>query len=1819
MKKADPHEGGKFQAFKMLLAAVSTFAMVAFGLVAMPAAAAVADEPDVELPQTVSSDFINTPQLNGVAWDLRVRGDVAYVVGSFTRVRPSGVAAGGSGEIVRNNAMAFNISTGKILDWNPNFNAPVLDVEFSPDGQMFYAAGQFSAVGGQARSKVAAFNTSNGSLTSFNASVGGSVETVAVTSDAVYIGGSFNSVSGQDRKNVAKLSRSNAALQPWAPAVDDIVQGLIAVDSSNRVIIGGRFQTLNGQSRVGIGAVDRDSAQSLAWNADILPPRISENQRAWVVDLKLEDGVVYAANNGMGWHWFDGRFAASFETGDLIWLDNCYGSTSSISVMGEVLYSTPHAHDCTSVNGFPEENPQIWKRGLAETTFATGTDQTAPSNNSPVSNQPIPTLLHWYPALNTGFYTGQYQGGWSLDNNGDYLVMGGEFTRLNNQNQQGLAVFPMRSDTNNRRPEYTADLKPTVMNQGDGTVRVAWPTTWDYDDETLTYEVLRDNSLTALDSQDAASIWWKQQSLGFRDSSAQAGSTHQYRIRVSDPAGNSYIGPRSDAITVQSGTPHPLTQALKDAGAVNHYPLNEASGTVVHDFLGFTDADASAAPGFGADGIFAEDSAADFDGQYLSTRGTSAAPDVFSTQVWFKTDTNRGGKLIGFGNSRTGNSSSYDRHVWMDNSGKLHFGTWQGWAALVSSADSYNDGEWHQVVATLGEAGMTLSVDGLPVGQRTDVTSGQVYSGHWRIGGDNLSGWPNAPRSTDFDGSLDEIAIFGKQLGAQEILGLYQAAGRTADVPEPPADAYGMAIYADQPSMYWRLDESSGNLAQDATLSGIDGTVLGEVSMGAEGAVEFGTGYGFGSNGAAVISKSPVSNPNVFTAEAWFKTTTGSGGKIIGFGNSDSGLSSSYDRHVYMRDDGTLVFGTYSGAEFVVATTESYNDGQWHHVVSTLGPDGMKLYVDGGLKGANAQSTAENYTGYWRIGGDRLWSGASSQWFDGTIDEVAVYPRVLSAGEVDEHYSLVGAPNQLPAAAFEHAAQGLNVQFDASASADADGTISDYSWDFGDGSTQAASTEGITHAYEQAGEYTVTLTITDDRGGQATATEQVTVAELPKPPVAAFASEQNGLKLSVDGSASADPDGEITGWLWDFGDGSDTQSGETATHAYAQNGTYTVSLTVTDDQEQTASTTAEVTVANGVPQASMEISLDGLKLTVDGSGSADVEGGELSYAWDFGDGQTASTAVAEHAYAAEGSYELTLTVTDAQGATGTTTQEVTVQEANTAPVAMVSSVITDLSVELDASASTDADGEIVSYEWNFADGTTATGPVVEHTYAATDVYLITLVLTDNDGAQTTEEILVQVFEAGLKDPTPAFVSSTDQLELTVDASESKNPEIGGEITGYEWDFGDSGTASGVTAKHTYAEAGTYDVTLTVYAGERSSELTQTVSVSLGQGPVAQFTTTVNGLALNADAGQSQAGDGAITEYLWDFGDGATGTGEQASHRYDADGEYTLTLTLKDANGLQSSSESTVVVANDPPVAAFSIAADGLGVTVDAADSADANGELASYAWDFGDGSEASGSTATHEYAEAGDYAITLTVIDEDGGEGTLTQNVQVAAETQAEVLVRDRFERSVASGWGAAELGGTWVSSSSSSNFSVEGGTGSIRMANAGIGPRVQLPVQVRESLVSLTLGQDKDSTGGGVYHYVVVRDVPGVGSYRMKLRVLSNGNVAGTFERILNGTITTLTPETVIGGTSGGGDEPLNVLIESSGTDATTLRAKVYNAEAGEPADWQIMTADSTAGMQAAGGIGLGVYLSGSATNAPIIGSFDDLLITELPAGGGE
>jgi PKD repeat protein len=231
-----------------------------------------------------------------------------------------------------------------------------------------------------------------------------------------------------------------------------------------------------------------------------------------------------------------------------------------------------------------------------------------------------------------------------------------------------------------------------------------------------------------------------------------------------------------------------------------------------------------------------------------------------------------------------------------------------------------------------------------------------------------------------------------------------------------------------------------------------------------------------------------VPTPGDFSVEAWVKTSSLSGGKIIGYGNATSGSSGSFDRQLYLSNNGTILFGLYPGAIRTVQSKSGYNNNKWHHIVGTLdGSAGMKLYVDGALVGSDAATTSSQaYSGYWRVGGDNLagWpSQPSSAYLNGTIDDVAVYPKALSAVQVTNHYGLgtgTVTPNKPPTAAFGSSCTWLDCTFDASASADVDGTVASYAWDFGDGQTGTGQTPS--HTYALAGNYTVKVTVTDDKG-----------------------------------------------------------------------------------------------------------------------------------------------------------------------------------------------------------------------------------------------------------------------------------------------------------------------------------------------------------------------------------------------------------------------------------------------------------------------------------------------------------------------------------------------------------------------------------------------------------------------------------------------------------------------------------------------------------------------------------------------------------------
>ncbi|HEY1118851.1 MAG TPA: PKD domain-containing protein, partial [Acidimicrobiales bacterium] len=396
---------------------------------------------------------------------------------------------------------------------------------------------------------------------------------------------------------------------------------------------------------------------------------------------------------------------------------------------------------------------------------------------------------------------------------------------------------------------------------------------------------------------------------------------------------------------------------------------------------------------------------------------------------------------------------------------------------------------------------------------------------------------------------------------------------------------YVEAIDASEPTHWWRFDEPSGTTIADAAgfqpLTSI-GTGM---TLGAAGALvsdPLSTAARFaGSTTTRTYTSVQDSPPDVFTIEAWFRTAGTAGGKLVGRGNRIDRNSSKMDRQLYLDDAGHVLFGVKPDENReVVASPDPYNDGAWHLATATLSPEGMRLYVDGSQVGERTDVTVGEHLalGYWRVGGDSLYrwpSAPANAFFNGDIDEVAVYYRALGAGEIAAHYAAGTAGNAAPIASFTSVVEGLSAQF-ASTSTDADGAVVAQEWSFGDGGT---STEvGPSHTYAAAGTYDVTLTVTDDKGATGTITQQVTVAEpVNVAPVASFTSTVTGL-VAQFASTSTDGDGTVVGQEWTFGDGG-TSTEVGPSHTYAAAGTYDVTLTVTDDKGATGTITQQVTVA----------------------------------------------------------------------------------------------------------------------------------------------------------------------------------------------------------------------------------------------------------------------------------------------------------------------------------------------------------------------------------------------------------------------------------------------------------------------------------------------------------------------------------------------------------------------------------------------------------------------------------------------------------------
>ncbi len=1441
------------------------------------------NESDPTTPVTVAADPLPTVQIDGVAWTQRVIGNTVYVGGSFTTARPAG-SAPGVNTVARANLLAYDITTGNLISsWAPTTNGDVLSIVPSPDNSRLYIGGSFTQMNGQIRNRIAAVDRATGNLiSSFQPKPDATVRAIAATNDTVYMAGLLSSVGGVTRPRAAAVRASDGALLSWAPnAQGGSAHSLILSPDGTKVIIGGAFTTMNGSSNPGYGlaAVDPLTGASLPFPANGLIRNGGAN--AAITGLSSDSDSLYVSGFvfGSGGN-LEGVARVNWDSLTTTWVEDCHGDTYGSYPKGDVIYVASHAHYCGNLpDGFPQTDPWTQHYGTAFTKATLGTLKADPYGYFNWIGTPSPYLLKWLPLLANGYYTGQGQAGWNVTGNDNYVTIGGEFPTAGGAGQQGLVRYAVRGIAPNKvGPVYSqSKINPTVNSFVAGTARIVWQANWDRDNENLTYKVIR-NGITAspIYTVNQLSSEWNRPMMGYQDTGLVPGQQYRYRVFVSDPYGNEA---RSDTVYVTvsaDGTMSSYAQGVLDDGAVNYWRLGEDPSTTAYDWAGFANATASAGVTGAAPGAILGDTnpASTFNGTssgFASTSSAQPGPDTFSVEGWFNSTSAAGGKIIGFGNASTGNSSSYDRQVYLDSAGRVTFGVYPGGVRTVTSPKTYRDGQWHQVVATLGANGMVLYVDGMKVGSRTDTTSGQAYSGYWRIGGDNLNAWPSQPSSNYLNGLIDDVAVYPTVLTSAKVRAHYLNSGRTLAGSTPPADAYGAAVYTSEPDLYWRLSEASGPTANDTSPNQLLGTYNGGTTFGQASGVGVGGDSSVlfnGINGTAATQVT-FTNPTVYAEELWFKTDTTTGGKLIGFSSSATGNSSSYDRHVWMLNDGRLSFGAYTGVTNVASSTNSYNDNQWHYLLAQQSSAGMQLYVDSELVATNPQTGSQNYTGYWRLGGDTTWGGNSSNYFRGNLDEVAIYSRTLSDTERLDHFLNGGGnlPNVNPTADFTFTVNKLTASF-TNASTDPDGTVASYLWDFGDGQTSTLASPS--HTFAAAGPQTVKLTVTDNEGGTGTVTKTVT-AVANQLPTGSFSSVVTKQQVSFTSTAN-DADGTVTGYLWDFGDGSATSNLVNPIHSFPAVATYQVSLTLTDnDGGTTVITNPVTTLANQAPTADFTAVVNKQDVTFDSSASADADGTVASYVWDFGDGSPTSTqANPSHHFPAVASYNVTLTVTDNDGTTGTVTKPV-VTVANASPTAVFTSTVTKLVVSFNASGSSDSDGTVASYGWDFGDGATGTGVSPNHTYAAAGDYDVTLTAVDNQGAEGT--VTHTVTAVANAKPVAAFTSTVNNLVVSFNGSGSSDPD--GTVASYSWDFGDGQNGTGASPNHTYAAAGSYDVVLTVTDNDGATDsVTHSVAPVAPAGPIAQDAfgrTVANGWG-NADTG------GAWTRYgtasLFSVGSGA---------------------------------------------------------------------------------------------------------------------------------------------------------------------------------------------------------------------------------------------------------------------------------------------------------------------------------------------------------
>ncbi|MFF4494627.1 CBM96 family carbohydrate-binding protein [Streptomyces sp. NPDC001272] len=743
------------------------------GVVLMPSASALT------APVAFTADELPTWQPNGVVFAMAEANGTVFAGGTFSAVRPPDAVGGAEQEAV--NFVALDAATGNPTSCKLAFTvgdgtATVRALAVSKDGKTLYAGGYFGAVNGTPVSSLAAIDIETCTpKASFHPGVPATVRALDVTDDTLYVGGDFSTVEGQTRERFAAVDASSGALKPFTANADEPGRAVKVSNDGKKVLLGGDFFTVNGSNTHALAVVDAATG-AVAKTYSTIP------SNSVVKDIAADATGYYTANEGSGGGVFDGRIALNPDFNEK-WRDRCLGATQFVLPYDGVLYSASHGHDCSLENEFPD--------GKRNFLMAQPTDHTGAAPAPVDGFVHSPRKLGWHPNANDGIGEGIGPRVMAVAQKADvkYLWVGGEFTQINGKPQAGLTRF---ADTGDVGAPTTPVASAASFKPGE--VQVRWRTSYDQDDSKLTYRIYRNGSATPIQTMTADSLEFERPQASWTDTTVKAGQSYTYRVTATDGAGNTSALSATASVTVPVSV-QSYPDKVRADGATLYWRYDDTVSPYVADASagGNTSGIQVAAPALNQSpgAVSGTSTAMGFNGtsQQVYSDHRQSVGSSFTVETWFRTNTTRGGKLIGFGNNTASNSGSYDKQLYMTNTGRLVFGVYNGSTRTISTGlfETYNDNKWHHVVGTQGPGGMTLYVDGQNKGTNS-ATGSTPYTGYWHVGGDSLANWPNRPTSNFFAGQIDETAVYPTALTQAQVKNHYDLAKAPTDtVSKVPA------------------------------------------------------------------------------------------------------------------------------------------------------------------------------------------------------------------------------------------------------------------------------------------------------------------------------------------------------------------------------------------------------------------------------------------------------------------------------------------------------------------------------------------------------------------------------------------------------------------------------------------------------------------------------------------------------------------------------------------------------------------------------------------------------------------------------------------------------------------------------------------------------------------------------------------------------------------------------------------------------------------------------------------------------------------------